>query len=660
MPHRIFPLLFVAIVAHYSTSLYAVQIALNVADITSPAFAAQGLSVTFLQEGAADLRIGALQLGEKKWEKVHLYCAKFILGADILKCERGTLNIIPALPFTFVYVFSSKKIEFHMLGEKGESLQIHADFRAQPLQLSAAFLNTQIKRFAPLLPAGTPVPTGGKLSGSLKVQGGEIGVGNVTVDVHLLDGAFSDESGLHAGEKVELNLNVDASHTELAWIAKVKLDWLAGEVFWQPLYLRGSHQLQAELEWNGKQLKLPQATMSVKGIGNLQLRGMWDADSKKLTQATVSGAGLALARLFADYAVPFMGGEAAKASVMSGAADFDLKYIDGAIKEVHLALHDAAYEDGKKRFSLHGVNADIPWGAEQITRAQLSFDSGAVWGVPLGATELQMNMNGLEFSVPVASLPILDGKLSIQDFNLQQQGEDWHWTFSGGLTPVAMPALSVALGWPEMQGSLSGVIPHVSYRNKVLKVDGALLFSVFDGRVVVSSLNMYDPFGPAPQLFGNLNMSELDLGALTQAFSFGNVQGRIDVNVNGLELVNWLPVRFDASVTSSTGNYRKKISQKAVQNISSLGGAGAAAAVQRSVMSVFENFGYNRIVLSCALRNGVCAMDGEPAKDNSYYIVKGGGIPAINVMGYNHSVDWDELLNRLKRVMKGNRKAVVE
>ena len=125
-------------------------------------------------------------------------------------------------------------------------------------------------------------------------------------------------------------------------------------------------------------------------------------------------------------------------------------------------------------------------------------------------------------------------------------------------------------------------------------------------------------------------------------------------------LVNWLPVRFDASVASSAGSYRKKISQKAVQNISSLGGAGAAAAVQRSVMSVFENFGYDRIVLSCALRNGVCAMDGEVARDNSYYIVKGGGIPAINVMGYNHSVDWDELLNRLKRVIKSNRKAIIE
>jgi len=69
-------------------------------------------------------------------------------------------------------------------------------------------------------------------------------------------------------------------------------------------------------------------------------------------------------------------------------------------------------------------------------------------------------------------------------------------------------------------------------------------------------------------------MRNLDLDLLTSAFSFGNMQGRIDVSVAGLELSNWRPVRFDAKVASSPGNYPKKISQKAVQSISSLGGAG--------------------------------------------------------------------------------------
>ncbi|MEN9461378.1 MAG: hypothetical protein RIS84_1398, partial [Pseudomonadota bacterium] len=37
---------------------------------------------------------------------------------------------------------------------------------------------------------------------------------------------------------------------------------------------------------------------------------------------------------------------------------------------------------------------------------------------------------------------------------------------------------------------------------------------------------------------------------------------------------------------------------------------------------------------------------------NGYYIVKGGGLPRIDVIGYNKRVNWNELLNRLKAVTK--------
>jgi hypothetical protein len=179
--------------------------------------------------------------------------------------------------------------------------------------------------------------------------------------------------------------------------------------------------------------------------------------------------------------------------------------------------------------------------------------------------------------------------------------------------------------------------------------------------VVASRLKLADPFGRAPRLSGNLNMRDLDLDLLTRTFSFGSMQGRIDVDVNDLELQNWQPARFDARIASSDGDYPKKISQKAVQNISALGGAGAAAAIQRSYLRFFENFGYDRIGWRCKLRNGVCAMGGvDNGNGGAYAIVKGGGIPAITVMGYNRAVSWNELVSRLKRVTQGNMQAVVK
>jgi hypothetical protein len=42
-----------------------------------------------------------------------------------------------------------------------------------------------------------------------------------------------------------------------------------------------------------------------------------------------------------------------------------------------------------------------------------------------------------------------------------------------------------------------------------------------------------------------------------------------------------------------------------------------------------------------------------------YEIIRGGGIPAISVMGYNRAVSWGELITRLKRVTQSNVKPIV-
>lgn len=64
--------------------------------------------------------------------------------------------------------------------------------------------------------------------------------------------------------------------------------------------------------------------------------------------------------------------------------------------------------------------------------------------------------------------------------------------------------------------------------------------------------------------------------------------------------------------------------------------------------------------LSCRLRNDICEMGGIESTAHGYIIVKGSGIPAITVMGYNQTVGWSELLARVKRVTDGNSKAVIK
>ena len=52
------------------------------------------------------------------------------------------------------------------------------------------------------------------------------------------------------------------------------------------------------------------------------------------------------------------------------------------------------------------------------------------------------------------------------------------------------------------------------------------------------------------------------------------------------------------------------------------------------------------------------AMDGVEKSAQGYVIVKGSGIPAITVLGYNRSVSWNELLERVQRITAGNKPVI--
>src|SRR5690606_17301393 len=165
-------------------------------------------------------------------------------------------------------------------------------------------------------------------------------------------------------------------------------------------------------------------------------------------------------------------------------------------------------------------------------------------------------------------------------------------------------------GLPEMAGVLSAALPGLRVSPGEVVLDGTLVVSVFDGYLRVSELRVLEPFGVASHLYADVDARHIDLAQLTDTFSFGGMSGYVDASVSGLELVRWRPVRFDARVASSPGRYPRRISQRAVQNISALGGAGAVAAIQRGVLSFFDSFGYREIGLSCVLADGVCLMGG--------------------------------------------------
>jgi hypothetical protein len=501
----------------------------------------------------------------------------------------------------------------------------------------------------------------GTLRGTAEFAGEQRQVQQIKADLLLKDAAFGDETGLHAGEKIDMRLDATVSRAGSGWRWSGKLDWIGGEIFWQPVYLaKGGIGFQGKGNLSESALAIEQGRLTMDGVGSAAVSGHLRRPDNKFEVLDVVAENLDMSGAYAGVLKPFLEKGALGNLEMAGRADIRLALRETGLASFDVALRDFDVEDLGGKFALYKVNAHVPWTLNSATEAELRYGGGHLLKMSLGPTDLAATLNGYSLVAPALRLPILDGVLTLTDVSAALLQNQWHWHLGAALSPISMADFSHAVGWPVMEGKLAAGIPMVTYSNGMMTMDGAMGLDIFDGSITVDNLALQNPLGLAPRFQADIRMRNLDLGLLTRTFSFGAMTGRLDGDVNKIVLSNWKPVEFDAWFRSSPGKYPKKISQRAVENISALGGAGAAAAIQRSFLRFFKEFNYSKIGLACKLRKGICQMDGvEPAKDG-YVIVKGSGVPAITVLGYNHSVSWDELLSRIQRVMQGNIKPVIQ
>lgn len=346
----------------------------------------------------------------------------------------------------------------------------------------------------------------------------------------------------------------------------------------------------------------------------------------------------------------------------SGAASGRVTVADNAPVAADLRIESLSFNDPAQELDVQEVNGELHWsagGTGPPRPSYLSWESSRGWGIEGARTRIDFATSDRNFQLlRPARLPFFDGALVIntlrvQDIGLQQMEGD----FDAIIEPISVRPIARALGWPEFSGQLSGRIPGLTYRSEVLTLSGNVEADVFDGRVVASNLSVTRPFSAWPQLHADIIARNLDLDLITSTFEFGSITGRLDVDLLNLTTFNWSPTAFDLRMaTPARDRSRRRISQRAVQNLSSIGGGGGgvAAALQSGVLRFFDEFRYARLGISCRLRNDVCQMDGVGPAGTGYYIVQGSGVPRINIIGNEHRVDWPRLVAQISTALSSS------
>ena len=627
-----------------------------------PQFSARDLRLLVQGDGGrSDLSIGHLAFAGKEFSRVRLECARTSLKAGVIDCPAGRLLASGgiALPLSFRLALSGG-FDLSIKPASGELWQVSGDWGAAQ-RLAVKLQHARLERLAHWLPGLADWKLKGEANGSL--QGGRSKEGNTlsgSLDVAAL--SFGDASGNHAGERIAGRLEVDANGSGAAWAWRVLARWQDGEGYVAPVYLaKGGLALTAVGTLKASLIKVDHAEVVMADVGTVSATGEYDWNTRRVPRFSLLGQNLDLARAGELLVAPFMEQASLPKFRLAGRLDVTADWTGESFSRVDLGLRGAALTDPEERVAFSGIEASLPWRADAPTRGSVSVASGSLHRLPLGAFQVPVAMNGLSFQVPRVEIPVLDGFIILEQLDVARRAGELRASLGGSIHPISMEQLTHALHLPPMAGTLSADIPRMSFAKSTLSMDGTLVIQVFDGYLAMNGLSLSDAFGRAPLLrAADVDIRHLDLGQLTHTFSFGDITGFLDGDIEGLELTNWQAQHFNASIQSSPGDYRKRISQRAVENISSLGGAGATAAIERSFLSFFKTFGYDRIGLACRLENGVCHMSGVADAPQGYVIVKGGGVPAINVIGYNRTVDWEELLARVKRVTQGNERPVIQ
>lgn len=548
----------------------------------------------------------------------------------------------------------------------GDAVELALAWQGRRWQAQGKAQLADLAFWQPLLPAWPAGwSAGGRLALAFDGQGRQWReLQRLAVQAALRDGSFSDPSGLRAGDKLQATAQVLIRQAGPGlWRQDGTLAWQGGELLFNPWYgqvQQGPVQLASSgwLRPAQRTLELEDSRLQWPGIGAVALRGRLPLTSPLDGDLRLSGENLDVKTLYEQMLKPFLKDKPLLADLdSSGRLGFAVHLQARQAAALRLALDEVSLKDRAGRLRVERLSGQADWRRDgQVHPAVLGWQGLEFYRLPFGPARLQGTLrdHAFQLSQPTA-VPFLDGQLWLNRLEGQGFGNDGEWRLGMALTPVSMEALTRRLDWPVFGGTLSAVVPELRYRAGDVQVGGTMRVEAFDGQLLVRNLRLQDLFGQVPVLLADVDLRDLNLEKITQAFDFGRITGILAGNVRHLRLEDWEPAQFVAEFRNvPTPGVRQRISQRAVENLTRLGGGGATAAIQRSFLRFFNEFSYADLGMKISLSGYKAEVDGVVPARQGFYILRGRGLPRVDIIGYNRTVDWRDFVARVQEaVAKG-------
>lgn len=513
------------------------------------------------------------------------------------------------------------------------------------------------------LPAALTAPAGlsaieGKVSGHVDLDGQRL-----DLDLQVADGAFDRADGLVAGAGLELGLRGHATFAERGAVVPLELvlEQRAGELLVGPVYLpppQAPLRVEARARFRpGEGLSVDAFTLDDGDVLKVSGRLLADRTSRgwRVDELAVERAELSLPQAWTRWGDGPASGWGFGDLATSGRIRGTLDWREGVIEALSVDFDEVAVSDGRGRFAVEALDGRFTREPGSVTGA-LNWQSLELLGLAFGASDLRLSGTPSDWRlVQPLRAPLLDGAVVIDELGVGF-GDDADnprgIELDARIEPLSLGDLTTMLGLPAFGGELSGKFPGVRASGDEIAFTGGIDIQAFSGRIGLTDLVIERPFGSLPALAAEVELERLDLAELTGTFNFGHMEGLLSGWVRGLRLLDWRPVAMDARLYTLESAPSRRISQRAVENLSRLGGG--AAALSAPLLQLFESFPYRRAGLACRLDRNICHLDGvAPHESGGFYIVQGRGLPRLDVVGHRRLIDWPRLVAQLMATTQG-------
>ena len=656
------------------------RLVLTVGRVSSPLAALHGgkVIIHLAPSGPISLEVRADTLllrkpGLAPLRQVTLTCATVDLGRPLFACDGGRLSAhagtgLLKARLSADYDPASRALHFaaSRIPLAAGQVQLTGTVRRGTWGLTAKAVRIDLTKAAQLLRPWLALPTGDSIEGHLdaSIAATNLPVLTAGLTARTTGFGFSNGPGTVAGQQLDASLTGTMRRSGRRLMLGLTVHGLQGQALIGPALLNlAAHPLtlSARLTREGTgPVEVSSLDVAQRGVIDARAQGIVAlSPHPAIETARVDVTRLIFPGAYASYLQMQLAASAQGSISSSGELSGKAWISRDAITRVDVAVRDFGFDDPVAQLFVRHATGAIHWAATSggsVPRSHIGWTQVGAYGLAGGPAKLTFLAWKHNFALlgGNARLPVLNGAILIhtlvgRNLGLPQATFD----FDADITPISMPRLCRAFGWPIMNGQLSGHIPLVRYRHHELTFDGNLVARVFDGTITGRHIRLKHPLGKWPQLTADVEARGLDLGMVTHTFAFGSMTGRVDADIRGLQLFDWSPVAFDARLYTMPGDRSAHlINQKAITRIAALGGAGGAvtAALESGVLRFFHTFHYRRLAIGCRLRNQVCRMSGVgPAPDGGYYLVQGSWVPQLNIIGNVRRVNWPMLLTEIRQ-----------